>query len=209
MMPMSYAYYGIRDIRGHGFLFTNPDVSEYYSAIDDQVFKESPTRPVFQSIQNENLLKYMGVKYVVSVDGQDQKSIDAAETETVHHMNDGLDIRRLDAYSAQIQLTDTVRVMDTRKQVIADMANKYQSDMVYFSKDEGIPTDIYAKQQALAADEHISNVTVNRDGNCEFDVTVNETRYVLVNEYNDGNWEASVDGDSTPVYKANSLFRAV
>lgn len=209
MMPMSYAYYGIRDIRGHGFLFTNPDVSEYYSAIDDQVFKGSPTRPVFQSIQNENLLKYMGVKYVVSVDGQDQKSIDAAETETVHHMNDGLDIRRLDAYSAQIQLTDTVRVMDTRKQVIADMANKYQSDMVYFSKDEGIPTDIYAKQQALAADEHISNVTVNRDGNCEFDVTVNETRYVLVNEYNDGNWEASVDGDSTPVYKANSLFRAV
>ena len=72
MMPMSYAYYGIRDIRGHGFLFTNPDVSEYYSAIDDQVFKESPTRPVFQSIQNENLLKYMGVKYVVSVVGHDQ-----------------------------------------------------------------------------------------------------------------------------------------
>ncbi|MFD2729121.1 YfhO family protein [Enterococcus camelliae] len=60
----SNVYYGIRDVRGHNFVYTNNDIKTYYEAIDSNVYT-TPTRVAFKEIENENLLKYMGVKYTL------------------------------------------------------------------------------------------------------------------------------------------------
>lgn len=64
MMANSNVYYGLNDIRMHDFISTNQDISNYYKAIDDECYA-TPTRVRFNNINNYNLLKYLGVKYIV------------------------------------------------------------------------------------------------------------------------------------------------
>lgn len=65
LFPNSNLFYNIRDIRMHDFVATNEDIHSYYSAIDPNSYT-SATRISFNQIKNRNLLKYMGVKYIVS-----------------------------------------------------------------------------------------------------------------------------------------------
>ncbi|MBL1230757.1 hypothetical protein IW492_16130 [Enterococcus sp. BWB1-3] len=64
--PAQNTFYGLRDIRIHDFVATNKDFREYYTAIAEDAFP-TPTRVEFKTIENENLLKYMGVKFIVEV----------------------------------------------------------------------------------------------------------------------------------------------
>lgn len=58
-------FYGIDDIRSHSFINTNEDVFNYFSLIDDEIFA-SKTRVNILDIDNYNLVKYLGVKYIAS-----------------------------------------------------------------------------------------------------------------------------------------------
>lgn len=69
-------YYGLHDIRAHNFVNTNEDMKNYYSEIDKNMFV-SNTRTGMLDIDNVNLLKYMGVKYIASV--SDGKIVDVSE----------------------------------------------------------------------------------------------------------------------------------
>lgn len=63
--PLTNMYYGISNVSGHNFTYTNPDLKTYFEAIDEHVFDISKTRPTFETIQHTNLLSYMGVKYEI------------------------------------------------------------------------------------------------------------------------------------------------
>ncbi|MHC5215457.1 YfhO family protein [Enterococcus sp. LJL128] len=63
LFPSTNVFYGIRDIRGHDFAYTNEELINYYKAIDKTAY-DSPTRISFNHIDNINLLKYLGVKYI-------------------------------------------------------------------------------------------------------------------------------------------------
>ena len=342
LFPMTNMYYNLRDISGHGFLFTNSDVTEYYKGISGTVFDASPTRPTFAAIDNESLLKYMGVKYVVSGESNSQsmpiagtptpteaildgetftqtftvaedklsgvsfpvgtygkkhdsgtitvtlrdkrnavkatstvqlkdlhdnaKAIfsfaaisgskgqtyqltvtvnDPSETGVAVYLNssdayageatqtnaqsplsgdlvlsyeysdarigtDGLVTRELNEFAPQVELMSSVEVKDTDADVLSAMKQSYQPGKLFFSQKTGAPKDASkVASEPLAADEKISNIVEQRNGNMSFTVKANQTRYVLVNEYNDGNWNAYVDGKKVELSKGNYLFRAV
>lgn len=61
--PNTPSYYDLDDIRIHGFEATNDDFSTYYTGIDDEMFN-TKTRTSVHNIDNYNLLKYLGVKYL-------------------------------------------------------------------------------------------------------------------------------------------------
>ena len=63
--PSSNVYYGIRSISGHGLVYTDRAISTYYKGIASDIFDQSRTRPILWEPENENLMKYMGVKYLV------------------------------------------------------------------------------------------------------------------------------------------------
>lgn len=335
----SNVYYDLRDVRGHNFVYTNEDMQNYYTSIDEYAYT-TPTRVAFQTIQNENLLKYMGVKYTIDAltnftdrkaseegvtpfegmtDGdsitqtftatleglsaiqlfvgtygqkdfteQDTVSLTLTDLEsgsivskstqslmgqkdndyflfkfdrlkssadlqyqlnievnlsdgkqiTFYQSNqptyaglfnndkenknlvllplyvseksrigrDGLVATQLDDYSEQVQLTDDLEILSSDKDVLEAMKKEYKKTTAFFI------TKMYPKivnATKLSSDERVFDVQNQSDGTLSFNVHLNEERIVLVNEYNDGNWSAYVDGKKTKVYKGNYLYRAM
>lgn len=61
--PNTPSFYELNDIRAHGFEATNRDMKNYYRAIAENAY-DSTTRISFKHIDNYELLKYLGVKYI-------------------------------------------------------------------------------------------------------------------------------------------------
>ena len=60
----SNVYYDLNSINTHNFVNTNSDMQAYMTNIDDD-FYTTATRTAAQDVENINLLKYLGVKYIV------------------------------------------------------------------------------------------------------------------------------------------------
>ncbi len=63
LFPNTSIYYNLNDVRGHNFVVTNEDMKNYYKSIDENAY-DSSTRVFFNNIENYELLKYLGVKYI-------------------------------------------------------------------------------------------------------------------------------------------------
>ncbi len=64
MFPNTNMYYGLYDLRAHNMTVTNKDIQEYYKAIDSTCYT-SATRVAFSQIENYNLLRYLGLKFMI------------------------------------------------------------------------------------------------------------------------------------------------
>lgn len=64
LFPNTNVFYDLNDVRGHNFVFTNSDMKNYYTRISEEN-ADSPTRYTLSGELNENLLKYLGTKYLV------------------------------------------------------------------------------------------------------------------------------------------------
>lgn len=70
LFPNMNLFYGLKDTRSHNLINTNTDLIRYNNRIDPWYYT-TPTRTAIWSIQNYELLKYLGVKYVVYPDQYD------------------------------------------------------------------------------------------------------------------------------------------
>lgn len=61
--PNMNVFYGLKDSRSHNLINTNADLTLYFSIMDEWYYT-TPTRTAVWEIQNYNLLKYLGVKYI-------------------------------------------------------------------------------------------------------------------------------------------------
>ncbi len=74
LFPNTPSYYDLNDIRTHGFEATNADIKTYYTTIDPNAYTTN-TRVEFNQIQNYELLKYLGVKYIYGTDPDNRVAI--------------------------------------------------------------------------------------------------------------------------------------
>lgn len=65
LFSQSNAYYNISQPASHGLNNTNSDLQNYFTSIDSGSYK-SPTRVEFSNIENESLLSYASVEYLLS-----------------------------------------------------------------------------------------------------------------------------------------------
>ena len=206
-------FYGLHDIRGHGFTMTNPDIKAYYTAIDKSAYESSPTNTVFKNASNENLLRYLGVKFIVSSETQEGDPEYSSGKGMKVVGDDGLLVKELDNPAPEVQLVDNVRVFDTNDEVLAAMGKRYRENTVFFSREYGVPEG--AKTSVTAPTENVDTTAGIRDmeatdnGNLTISVSSDKARYLLVNEYAADGWIATIDGQETPIYKGNGLIRAV
>ncbi|WP_368259577.1 YfhO family protein [Enterococcus sp. 2201sp1_2201st1_C11_2201SCRN_220225] len=121
--------------------------------------------------------------------------------------NDGLTVEELPAYSDQIQLTDKVIIEDSSKAVLNSMEKSFNPDTAYFDGSTEHPE--IKNINTLSSEEKVTNISNRENGTITFDASVSEERVILINEYNDGNWHAYIDGEEVPLYKGNYLFRAI
>ena len=205
-------FYGLRDIRGHGLSMTNPDIKAYYEAIDKSAYAASPTNTVFQNVKNENLLRYAGVKYIVSSERMESNSKTSSGKGMKKVGDDGLLVKELDHVAPNVQLVSNVQTYKTNRQVLRAMGKRYVGNTVFFSKEYGIPDGAEASMESDAdidTTADIEKVEEADNGNMTISVDTNATKYLVVNEYDDGNWVAQIDGRQSTIYKGNGLFRAV
>lgn len=214
VMPSVNMYYGIRDVRGHGLSFSSQDLTNYYAAVGGDGSVGTPTRPVWESIDNFNLLRYLGVKYLVMTEAEFSEYNADFQDEIVGYdvQDDGLVICEL-SHVSQIELVDEIVISRDDAGVLAMMMEEeFDPNTLYLSEEttqNAREIASVASATKLSDDEVISNISTGANGSITFSVTTNEDRYVLVNEYNDGNWKAYIDGEESPVLKGNYLFRAI
>lgn len=65
LFPNTNTFYGLKDTRSHNFVNTNYDLWRYFTRLDTWYYTTS-TRTAIWEIENYNLLKYLGVKYIAS-----------------------------------------------------------------------------------------------------------------------------------------------
>jgi len=70
LFPNMNVFYGLKDTRSHNLINTNQDLTFYNKTIDEWYYT-TPTRTAIWEIQNYNLLKYLGVKYLVDTEKYD------------------------------------------------------------------------------------------------------------------------------------------
>ncbi|PST45871.1 hypothetical protein CPA40_08920 [Bifidobacterium callitrichos] len=209
----SSMFYGLRDIRGHALSMTNPDIKAYYTAIDKSAYESSPTNTVFKNVSNENLLRYLGVKFIVSSETQENDPEYSSGEGMKAVGDDGLLVKELDNPAPEVQLVDNIQVFDTNDEVLDAMGKRYQENTVFFSREYGTPegakTTMDAPTENVDTTADVKSVDQQDDGDLTIVVSGESMQYLLVNEYDDGDWTASVDGQETPIYKGNGLIRAV
>lgn len=138
-MANTNIYYGLSDVRAHDFVTTNQDIMTYYTAIYPFCYP-SATRVAFNKISNYNLLKYLGVRYIV---GENVTLTDiynsiwdryatTEELKSGEQVKQQVNINHDDFYACQILVgtcdtiftqDDVIRaylVEDTTKKVLAD-----------------------------------------------------------------------------------------
>ncbi|NLZ81730.1 MAG: YfhO family protein [Clostridiales bacterium] len=65
LFPNTNTFYGLKDIRSHNFINTNYDLWRYFTRLDTWYYTTS-TRTAIWEIENYNMLKYLGVRYIAS-----------------------------------------------------------------------------------------------------------------------------------------------
>ncbi|MTD42424.1 YfhO family protein [Erwinia sp. CPCC 100877] len=122
--PSINVYYGIRDIRAHDFVLTNKDIVNYYTRINEDAFN-SPTRVSFQKIENENLLKYMGVKYIssgqISDIAEEYSGFEFLPTNTVYN-----------GYTIEQSFTSKVKNLNHLSVLMGNYDNVYADETITF-----------------------------------------------------------------------------
>lgn len=219
-------FYGLRDIRGHGFLMTEPKVQAFYTAIDDSAYSNISTNTTFISVKNENMLRYIGVKYVVSSEELESDPAISSGDGMKAVGDDGLLIKEIEGTSPDVQLVGHAYTFDTNQEVIETMSAAYMPDTVFFSEEFGAPENVdsadadtladarvdasqYAAENTLT-ESGIQEVQREADGDMTIRIDADtDDRFLLINEYDDGQWVAYVDGQETEVYTGNGLFRAI
>lgn len=208
-------FYGLRDIRGHGLSMTNPDVKAFYNAIDESAYEISPTNTVFQNVSNENMLRYIGVKYVVSTAEWESVADQSSGDGMIAVGDDGLLIKEIEGTAPNVQLVDNVIVKQTNDEVLAEMSEEYLPNTVFFSKEYGAPEGEETTSEADLASADIdttadiTDVRTEPDGDMVITVDTESDKYLIVNEYADEGWKAYIDGEETTLYEGNGLFRTV
>ncbi len=205
--PNTPSFYELNDVRTHGFEATNPDVHTYYIAIDSTSYA-SNTRQEFHNIENIELLKYLGVKYIYGSVEYATNSIEKAKTEKsvcgdVYIGDDGLIVAELNEYSSKVELVSKVQPYDDEAQVLDEMKKGFVKNTAFMVSDSKKAYDV-----PLSENEKIELVTY-KDNYVKVVCTTECDRYVMLNDYYNENWTAYVNGKKVDIEKTNYLMRAV
>lgn len=202
LFPETNVYYGLNSLTSHNFVNTNDDVLNMLTSIDDEV---NSTRTAFHGskVDNYELLKWCGVKYIVIE--RANKTTHVTEGSLVYEGKDGLNIYEQEQYADKLFLSEEVKVCDNKDTILNEMGEKYEANVVYIEEAEEYEA---SSNSPLAKDEGLE-ITQDEEDYIKAAVTVKEDRFLVLNEYNDGNWKVYIDGKEAELVTVNYLFKGV
>ncbi|MCH5279902.1 MAG: YfhO family protein [Lachnospiraceae bacterium] len=201
--PNSNVFYGIKSITAHSFINTYENMNNYMKSIDDSL-AISPTAFHAHKVDNVNLLKYGGVKYIIKIAGDPCYEI--TEGQCVFSGNDDVEVYELEEYAPRFYLGERVVQTDTEKEILDSMKQEYEENTVYILA--GQIENISLGNSELQDDEKVS-VEEDQEDYIKISARTEEERILVFNEYNDGNWTAIIDGQEANVLSINYLFSGI
>ncbi len=204
LFPNSNVLYGIKDIRAHDFINTNKDIHEYLETIDSS-FYDTNTRTTLKDIENYNLLSYASVKYILKANQENTIN----NENTLYNFSDNEVIEELKEYSPRVFMVNNVEVKDNDEDVLQSMANKYIPNTLFVSGDE---YNNFLNSNNVKVDKNINgNVYIIEDKGSYISIKANvdDSCFIVLNDYYDDNWKAYIDGKETDILKGNYLFKSV
>lgn len=153
LFPNTPSYYDLNDIRMHGFEATNADMQAYYKTVDNEAYLTN-TRLELNTIENYELLKYMGVKYLYGETVGDMIPVggDAAHSKAYGAVVSGSTLRQTVDLESDLQMLSIL---------FATYGNPVQStdDVTVTLLTEDASTVVY--QTAIPAERIKDNKNVN------------------------------------------------
>ena len=196
------ALYGLYTIEGHGFVNTNEDMQSYLTALCEDIYI-TKTWTAVVDIDNINLARWAGIKYVVSESATEELE----GYELVYEGDDGLFVYETDEYAARAYLATNVSVFDSADEVLQSMASEYVEGTA-FVDGSTLEDRLTLEDAELGASEGVQIVSYDNDS-VTLEVTVEQARLLVLSDYYDEDWAVYIDGERADIVKANYLFRGV
>ena len=233
LFPNTNTIYDIKSVSAHSFANTNADIREYLLGVDANCFA-TRTNVRGTGVDNLNLLKYAGVKYIVTETGQEIAGTEVpvpTVLEQAYSGSDGLTVYELKEYADRFYLTDLIIPCATEAEVLDQMKKEYYDGAAFVTEGTTLAAlgtvlpvtgsepfdcgeaDNETSEQDAQETSFCDSAVMVREGSTDDDITLDvavaENRVLVFNEYNDGRWKAYVDGEEVSIYKVNYLFNGV
>ena len=91
LFPNTNIYYDLNTILAHGFVNTNYDIQKYLKIIDPDIYVTA-TKTATSKLENNSLLKYAGVKYIV--DSEREYFVVSGETSPIGYLTEGMMVKQ-------------------------------------------------------------------------------------------------------------------
>lgn len=138
LFPNMNVFYGLKDTRSHNLINTNADLTFYNKTIDEWYYT-TPTRTAIWSIQNYNLLKYLGVKYIADTEKYDTKVYVEDRTEQTSvgalygekYVKQTFTVNKNDFACLQIQAATFGNTYDSEEELRVQLTEKKTGKVVF------------------------------------------------------------------------------
>lgn len=209
------AYYGLHLLSGHSLGLTSSDYTNYFKAICAESY-QSPTRVQFTSIDNYNLLKYLGVQYIAvdrnSTQNFDQELSDSIDITLVYSGDDGVDVYHLLDSSDKFTYATDIYVYKNKQDMLKSMEKAYVSGGIHLlESNASVLIDNASSVQSEIAQQDGKQIRIVDESKdfISLETTNQQTEYLIFNEYYDKNWKVYVNGKEQDLLQCNYLTRAV
>lgn len=208
MFANTNIYYDVKMLSGHSLSLTDSGYTNYYKAIDDKAFT-TPTRIQFTKIDNYNLLKYLGVKYIVAdraYYSMNPSIIDISQLDLVYYGEDGLDIYELKETGSRFETVNNVVFHNSQEDLLSAMEQDYLPNTLHLLEEND--SNNYKLNTNSSSSSDIEVVKESND-QIKLEVSNAENTFLVFNEYFNDKWKVYVNGKEQELLNGNYITRAV
>lgn len=135
-----------------------------------------------------------------------------SNSEKLYFGQDGLFTSEVDEFAPQVEIVDHIVTEKSQTDVLNAMSDAFQKNTLFVTEKVADRMDLAELSTApLSSEEQISAIKTAKDGTMTFTTELKDSRAVLINEYNDQNWNVFIDGkeQKEKAFTGNYMMRAI
>lgn len=201
--PNLNSYYDILNLCSHSFKGTENKVINYLEGIDSDIY-DIPTRTSIKKLDNQNLLLYSGVRYLLIKQERVQElDLKGLDYNTIN-FDDGESVIELEETQPRTYVATNVVNCESSDKVLENMKKEYRKNTIFLADGRQETNDVTASIEGSSA-----QITNQKNDSIIIQSHMDGSGYVVLTDSCDTNWKAYVNGKEQKIINCNYLFEAV